>query len=192
MARFRGLRCSGEWATVLEAAERAGVRFDPTSLQRTFAEQAELRRRYERGEGPLAAKPSHNAPHIRTGRPDHADDVKWTDGGVYRLARWLRARGARVFWTVPGERWHIEVPRADLVRLARKLADPFRGYPADERRWLREYDDLKRRNRDRDRREVLRRVMTARRKSIWRAAQESGWEKLRRRERYASLLARTK
>lgn len=200
MASFRGLRSSREWATSLTAAARDGVRFVANSLQRTMREQAELRRRYLAGLGPLAAVPNRNAPHIRTGRPDHAADVAWTDGGVYRLAAWLRRQGARVYWTVPGERWHIEVPRADLERLARKLADPFRLYPADERRWLREYDaslhakpKTERAARSGvERRRVLRRTMTARRKSIWRAAQASGWDKLQRRARYASLLDRTK
>lgn len=198
MSSFRGLRCSREWVIVLTAAASDGVNFAPTSLKRLKSEQAALfaqnmiRPGVPKPGHALTAVPSDNAPHTRTGRPDHADDVRWTDGGVYRLAAWLRKRGARVYWTVPGERWHIEVPRADLERLARKLADAFAGYPADERRWLREYDDLKRRNRDRDRREVLRRTMTARRKSIWRAARVSGWDKLHRRARYASLLARTK
>lgn len=194
MPTFRGLRCSAEWQTVLTAAARAGTAFEPTSLQRTFSEQAVLRSRYEAGTGPLAAEPSHDAPHIRTGRPDHAADVKWTDGGVYRLAAWLRRQGCRVLWTVPGERWHIEVPRTDLQRLARKLvADRLAGYPADEKRWIRELDAIRRGATPAhpSRQRVLIRVMTTRRKSIWRAAQISGWQMLKRRARYRSLLART-
>jgi lysozyme len=69
--------------------------------------------------------------------------------------------------------------------------DPLAGFTASERRWIREYDRLKAAGRDRDRRAVLRRVMTEQRKRIWRAAQESGWRTANRRSRYHSLLART-
>ena len=42
-----------------------------------------------------------------------------------------------------------------------------------------------------ERRSELRRLMTQRRKAIWRAAKQSGWGRKRRRARYRSLLART-
>lgn len=192
MASFQGRRVSDKWAVVLTAAQRAGVRFRLNSGQRTFSEQAALYRLYRSGRGNLAAVPSHNAPHIRTGRPDHALDVSWTDGGVYRLAKWLRRQGASVAWTVPGERWHVETPRRDLARLARKLDDPLAGYPPSEARWIREFDRLLRAKRDPGRRRVLRRVMAAQRKRVYRAAQgPGGWGAHRRRDRYASLQART-
>lgn len=67
--------------------------------------------------------------------------------------------------------------------------------PADELRWTREYDALEHRK---DawaalRRRVLRRVMSARRKEIWRRAQSEadGWKKLNRVGRWHSLKART-
>jgi hypothetical protein len=164
------------------------------SGQRTFGEQAALYRLYRSGRGNLAAVPSHTAPHIRTGRQDHALDVDMYAGdGVQRLAKWLRGQGASVAWTVPGEGWHIETPRGDLARLARKLADPFAGYSKAEARWIREYDDLKRRGVDVSRRKVLRRAMTEQRRKIWRAAEDTpgGWDRLHRRERFASLKART-
>jgi GH24 family phage-related lysozyme (muramidase) len=76
--------------------------------------------------------------------------------------------------------------------------DPLEGYPATERRWIHEYDKLVRQDRDRDRRRVLRRVMTERRKRIWHLAQPRakggdgrGWNHGLRRQRYASLHART-
>lgn len=70
-------------------------------------------------------------------------------------------------------------------------ASQLEGYTASEVRWIREYDRLLRANRDLGRRRVLRRVMTEQRKRIWRAAQKDGWRKANRRQRYASLLART-
>lgn len=76
--------------------------------------------------------------------------------------------------------------------------DPLEGYPPTERRWIGEYDKLVRENLDLDRRRVLRRVMTERRKRIWRLAQPKnkggdgrGWEHELRRQRYASLYTRT-
>ncbi len=193
MPTFQGRRVSDQWAVVLTAAQRAGVSFRLNSGQRTFSEQAALYRLYQSGRGNLAAVPSHNAPHIRTGRQDHALDVDMYAGdGVQGLARWLRRQGASVAWTVPGEGWHIETPRRDLARLARKVDDPFAGYPPSEARWLREYDRLLRAKRDPGRRRVLRRVMTAQRKRVWRAAQGAGgWDAHRRSDRYRSLQART-
>jgi hypothetical protein len=120
----RRLRVSREWAIVLTAADRAGVAFTLNSGHRTFAEQAELRRRYLAGTGNLAAVPSHAAPHIRTGRPDHAIDVDALDGGETRLQRWLERQGARPTNPVRGEAWHVELPLADLRRLASRLALP--------------------------------------------------------------------
>ena len=191
-------RVSAQWFTVLDAARKAGVSFGLNDGHRTMAEQEKLYELYLHG-GNLAAVPSPTAPHIRTGRPDHALDVNSFDGGAGRLAAWLRKRGAQASFPVPREPWHIEVPRADLVRLAEKLADPLAGYPAKERRWIRTYDALVRLKREGkdpadgpERRSELRRLMTNRRKSIWRAAQQSGWSRMRRRARYRSLLARTR
>jgi predicted chitinase len=60
-----------------------------------------------------------------------------------------------------------------------------------ERAWCREYDRLRQADRDPDRRRVLRRVMTEQRKRIWRAAQQTGWNRANRAARYRSLWART-
>lgn len=125
MPTFQGRRVSAQWLIVLTAAEAAGVRMRLNSGQRTFSEQAALYALYRSGRGNLAAVPSHNAPHIRTGRPYHALDVDMYAGdGVQGLARWLRKQGASVAWTVPGEGWHIETPRSHLARLAKRLDDP--------------------------------------------------------------------
>lgn len=192
MPSFQGKRVSTEWKVVLEAAVDAGVSFRLNSGQRTFREQEALYRLYQSGQGNLAAEPSHNAPHIKTGRSDHALDVDMYVGdGVQGLAKWLRKQGASVAWNVPGEGWHIEIPRGDLVRLAKRLGT-LPGYTASESRWIREHDRLKRRGVDLGRRRVLRRVMATQRKRLWRAAQgPGGWGVHHRRARYASLKART-
>lgn len=65
----------------------------------------------------------------------------------------------------------------------------------DELRWVREFDSLDRQSvltaQETRRRGVLVRVMTARRKSIWREAQKTGWDVNDRQRRYKSLKART-
>ena len=110
-----------------------------------------------------------------------------------------RVNGADATFPMPGEAWHIEVPRDDLERLARRVGDPLAAYPEKERRWIRAHDELKRRQRNgQGTAQVelelarLKQVMTARRKAIWRAAQESGWNRLNRGDRYRSLKSRTR
>jgi hypothetical protein len=190
--RFQGKRVSTQWAVVLQAAAADGVDFKLNSGKRTLSEQLALYRLYLSGKGNLAAFPSPNAPHIRVGRQNHAIDVDAPSGGAKRLANWIREQGEIALFTVPGEPWHIELTAAALKRLYRKFKDPLRGYPEDEKRWLREYDKLKRSNTNKDRRSVLHRVMKERRQEIWRLAQQTGWRKNHRAKRYASLLARTK
>jgi phage gp16-like protein len=190
-------RVSAQWYAVLSAAKAAGVSFLVTDGHRTMAEQQDRYETFLAG-GPRAAKPSPIAPHIRTGRADHAIDVNARDGGAARLASWLRKQGADASFPIADEDWHIEVPGDDLARLAKRFGDPLSGYPAKERRWIRTYDALMRRKREGhdapdgpERRARLRALMTTRRKAIWRAAQHTGWHQLQRRARYRSLLART-
>jgi hypothetical protein len=192
-------RVSTEWLAVLNAARRDGIAFMVTDGHRTMAEQRDRYAVYQRFGRPLAARPSPTAPHIRTGRPDHAIDVNSLDGGAGRLAAWLRRKGANATFPVSGEPWHLEVPRADLQRLALQVSDPLSGFPAKERRWIVSYDALvKQKRAGRDTQEAmesrvrLRGLMTARRKAIWHAAQESGWNRLHRSARYEALNSRTR
>jgi hypothetical protein len=191
-------RVSAQWYAVLSAAKADGVSFLVTDGHRTMAEQQDRWDTYQRFGHPVAARPGPSAPHIRLGRPDHAIDVNALDGGAQRLAAWLRTHGAAASFPVHNEAWHIEVPRDDLERLAKKVADPLAGFPAKERHWIRAYDALVRMKHaghdpadGSERRASLRRLMTDRRKAIWRAAQHSGWHQLKRRARYRTLLART-
>lgn len=121
---FDGKRVSDDWFQVLSAARRAGVAFRLNSGQRTFAEQQRLHDLWRAGIGNLAAVPSNSAPHIRSGRQDHALDVDVRVGaGVAGLRLWLRRQGVATSLTVAGEPWHVEADRAgDLHAVARRLA----------------------------------------------------------------------
>ena len=85
--------------------------------------------------------------------------------------------------------------RAYLARLRGvdcRPVDRWRGFTANEKRWIHEYDHLQRTRANPGRQKVLRRVMTEERKRIWRAAQGAGgWTAANRAARYRSLLART-
>jgi len=113
-------------------------------------------------------------------------------GAAVEFDRWTRS-GGRV---LPG----LVRRRNAEQALFRAGADPdrWRGYTASERRWIQEYDRLLRARRNLPRRRVLRRVMRAQRKRIWRLAQPrseggdgGGWQAANRWARYASLKARS-
>lgn len=107
---------SREWGVVLAAMRADGVAFRVNEGHRTWARQAFLRSLYLRGAGALAAVPSSTAPHIRTGRIDHALDLSNAAGAM----RWLRAHRLDARLTVPGESWHVEVPAPQLAAFARR------------------------------------------------------------------------
>ncbi len=117
-------------------------------------------------------------------------------GRALRAREWRRAADELLKWDKAGGRTLLGLTRrrrAERALFLKAVVDSLVGYTASEARWLREYDDLKRRDVDLGRRGVLRRVMTEARKRVWRAAQGTGgWDIRRRRRRYASLLARTR
>lgn len=131
--RFDGERVSDLWYPLLRDARAAGVTFVVRDGQRTFAEQRYLRRGWDlRLPGfALAAKPSHTAPHIRTGRRDHALDIGSSPAHVQRLRQWAKAQGVTLTLTVRGEWWHIEwtagTYRHRLVRWGETLEEGDRG-----------------------------------------------------------------
>jgi hypothetical protein len=197
--KFDGKTVSSAWATLLHAARLDHVAFELDSGHRTMAEQRHqvaLHGIWSPSNPHGAAVPSPTAPHIRIGRPDHALDINSLDGGANRFFRWLVEQGGHPRFTVPPEPWHIELPLADLLRLQRRfrhLFDPYHFLGPNERRWCREYDRLKRTNRNRPRRRELRKKMTHARKAIWVKAthQHNGWHKFHRLERYRALRARS-
>lgn len=103
-----------------------------------------------------------------------------------RLLQWDKAGGRRL----AGLTRRRQAERA--LFLSSTKTDPLAEYPANEQRWIREHDKLKKSDSGPERRKVLRTVMRQQRKRIWKAAQITGWNKGNRRQRYASLLARTK
>jgi len=116
-------------------------------------------------------------------------------GKALRAKQWNRAADELLKWDKAGGRTLAGLTRRRKAE--RKLfltpADSLAGYTDSEKRWIREYDGLKRANKDPQRRTVLRRVMTEQRQRIWRAAEgeKNGWSKANRRKRYESLKART-
>lgn len=107
---------------------------------RTYAKQAELRRRYEAGLGPLAAKPNANAPHIKgvaidlhtttAGKYAPSAAHKWLtqggDGSDVRKGEKIRANGygfVRTVNTGPRrERWHFAYDPAKDTKAKADLA----------------------------------------------------------------------
>lgn len=97
------------------------IDFDITEGHRTLARQAELVK--EKGlwspSNPTgAAAPSPRAPHIRTGRPDHAIDAV----NAAALVEAMRRRGVRATRPLAAEPWHIEINRDDLKKYYDKKA----------------------------------------------------------------------
>jgi hypothetical protein len=123
-----------------------------------------------------------------------------TVGRELRAKHWSAAADALLAWDKAGGVRVAGLARRREAERALFLAadDPLDGYPDDERRWIHEYDRLRRQNKDPERRRSLRRAMAEQRRKIWRSAQPEadggdghGWEANQRRARYASLLART-
>ncbi len=121
-------------------------------------------------------------------------------GRALRARSWQAAADGLLAWNKAGG-----APVAGLTRrrqaeraLFLSEADPRPGYRADEKSWIREYDELHRTGDGPARRDELREAMVARRKAIWRAAQPKaaggdghGWTANARRARYAALRARS-
>jgi lysozyme len=114
------------------------------------------------------------------------------EGAAAEFDRWTRAAGQ----VLPGlvRRRNAE----EALFRAGPRPDRWQNYTPSERRWIKEYDRLLRNRSDLPRRRVLRRLMSAQRKRIWRLAQPRsdggdghGWQQASRWARYSSLKART-
>lgn len=102
----------------MSACRSDGVSFRINSGKRYMTQQWWL----YRNQPPLAAFPSPRAPHIRTGNPNHDNDIDMYYGdGVQAVLRWLRRRGASPSLCVRGEGWHVCLPSNDLAMLYRKF-----------------------------------------------------------------------
>lgn len=134
---FDGKRVSDPWWHILTCARNDGVQFRLNSGRRMMVEQWWLYRH----QPPTAAYPSRNAPHIWTGRANHALDVDTYYGaGAAGLARWLRGKGLHPVFNVPGETWHMwQDNEAELEQVAARLRQPRtlrRGMRGDDVRRL--------------------------------------------------------
>lgn len=118
-----GEKVSAEWYALLTAARSAGVVFRVNEGHRTMARQQYFWDLYKSGRGNLAAYPSDNAPHIRTGRFDHAIDFN----GAENIRRYAAAHGVTLTRTVRGEEWHLEANAAQLKAYANREPTIRRG-----------------------------------------------------------------
>ncbi len=113
-------RLSESHYVVCTEAIRRGV-ITPSDLnegRRTIAEQWH----FYRNQPPLAAFPSPNAPHIKTGRENHDIDVNSFNGAARRLANFYESQGINVSFCVGGENWHICVhSETELKRAAARI-----------------------------------------------------------------------
>jgi len=145
---------------------------------------------------PLETKPHLAAQH----------DIGWRIAGLYWQSRGLNAPADRgdivaVTRAINGGENGLASRRAYLAKLQRvdcRPTDPLAGYTTSEVRWIREFDQLRRRDANKQRQEVLRFVMARQRKRLWKAAQPvsgggdgRGWTYGHRRDRYNSLFARS-
>ncbi len=115
-------RVSAEWWSVVNAMRDDGVNFTVNEGHRTMQRQWFLYNGYKKGLPGfnLAAFPSPVAPHIRTGRIDHAIDFS-NDQAAYN---WLNMHQLQPRRTVRGESWHLEVPAAKLKAFYQKHKGP--------------------------------------------------------------------
>lgn len=196
--RYHGERVSADHYTLLTAYEKQfGTPAQVNEGARTIAEQWNFYRIYQRDGWPIAAYPVPSAPHIKFRRRHHALDINAGSqpGQAQHVAAFYRSHGIPVAFNVSGESWHMDtLSSAALHKAAEKLREDnkWRGYTADERRWIAEYDRLKRTKKDKARRRRLRATMKHQRQVIYAEAQKTGWNKNNRRRRYASLLARSR
>ena len=119
---------SGAWIGLLRDIRNVdGVRFNVNEGHRTMVRQAELVRQkglWTPANPTGAAAPSANAPHIRTGRADHAIDFE----NVVQVIAAARKRGVTLRQTVmPHEPWHVEANLVDLHRYNARRAKAIRA-----------------------------------------------------------------
>ena len=121
-------------------------------------------------------------------------------GRALRAKQWSSAADHLLDWNKAGGRPVEGLTRRRKAERALFLEkdDPLEGYTDSEKAWIREYDKLRRADKNLSRRRELLASMAEQRKRIWRAAQPAGkggdgkgWNYGHRRDRYASLRART-
>lgn len=138
--------------------------------------------------------------------PPYTSNHGWAiavDVKTHQAAAWLMIHGEKYGWSHDegervGEWWHFRLvgTYSRAIKKRMQSAHALDGYTSSEKRWIKEYDHLKRVHPHSHRLVVLRRVMTAQRKRIWLVAQPKPrgdghvWTRSRKR-RYKSLKKRT-
>lgn len=116
-----GHRVSKPWHTVLTHARRMGVEFIVNDGRRTLSIQwARVRKHglWSPSNPTGAARPTLGAPHINYGRCNHAIDATRAP----ELVEFLHDKGCRsAVRPIPAEPWHVQISRADLLRLSQKI-----------------------------------------------------------------------
>lgn len=112
-----GEKVSEQWFALLHDIRFIDkVAFHVNEGHRTLARQAYFYALYRSGKGPIAAVPGPNAPHIRSGRFDHAIDFNNAEGVKEAAAK----RGVTLTRTVLNpdgsvrEEWHLEANATEL------------------------------------------------------------------------------
>jgi hypothetical protein len=109
-------KVSWEWSVLLhDIRDDDHVAFHVNEGHRTMARQTW----FWTHQPPLAAFPSPNAPHIRTGRFWHAIDFNNAEG----VRRAAAHRGVTLVRTVRGEEWHLEANADELKKYAARHKD---------------------------------------------------------------------
>lgn len=106
----------------------------------------------------------------------NADAQNWIRK-VGHLFGWSHAEGGGI-----GEPWHFT-----YIGGYKRRKNPLEYLTKSERELVDEYRFLLRRRKKRIRRRILRKEIGAKRKGVWRAAQQSGWRKNNRAIRYRIL-----
>lgn len=194
LGRLRKDAAAAFMAMNAESERRFGVTLRAASSRVTYRDrhwQDYFWHLYVTGQGDLAARPytSNHGLGLAIDLSTQAmRDIVDQIGERYGWAkRWSDAQS---------EWWHLRWREDDYEAVREFLR--WQGYTPAERRWITEYDSLLAHHERPNRQAVLRRVMTERRKRIWRAAQPKakggdghGWSVGNRAARYRSLLQRS-
>lgn len=130
---------SDHWIAFLSSARADGVPFHINEGHRTLARQTYFWNCYitkRCNNGNLAARPSPYAPHIRSGRQDHAIDANNLQG----IINYGRRHGVTITRTVRGEEWHGEANAAQLAAFYHShggaAPDKYKALTKAEKGWV--------------------------------------------------------
>lgn len=117
-----GEKVSRVWYALLSCLRKEGVVFHVNEGHRTIARQWYFYRLWKSGRGNLAAFPSPFAPHIRSGRFDHAVDFNGAENVRKAAAKHGVTLTRTVRWPngTVREEWHLEANARQLLAFYRR------------------------------------------------------------------------